>query len=129
VKNWFPYSLGMWQNVICITVGTVLIAVEVNFSPLKFRVGIYRGETRAVWCQIDPVFTGSRVVVCCKLWSSILWEQFSLLLPLSALKSCWEGLTFAIAVIKWLYEAHPQSKFPWGRVQKQNTIAWKYLLQ
>jgi hypothetical protein len=28
-----------------------------------------------------------------------------------------------------IYEAHPQSKFPWGRVQKQNTIAWKYLLQ
>jgi N-acetyl-anhydromuramyl-L-alanine amidase AmpD len=28
-----------------------------------------------------------------------------------------------------LYEADPQSKFPWGRVQKQNTIAWKYLLQ
>jgi hypothetical protein len=27
------------------------------------------------------------------------------------------------------YEAHPQSKFPWGRIQKQNTIAWKYLLQ
>jgi hypothetical protein len=27
------------------------------------------------------------------------------------------------------YEAHPQSKFPWGRVQKQNSIAWKYLLQ
>jgi hypothetical protein len=27
------------------------------------------------------------------------------------------------------YEAQPQSKFPWGRVQKQNTIAWKYLLQ
>jgi hypothetical protein len=26
-----------------------------------------------------------------------------------------------------MYEAHPQSKFPWGRVQ--NTIAWKYLLQ
>jgi hypothetical protein len=21
------------------------------------------------------------------------------------------------------YEAHPPSKFPWGRVQKQNTIA------
>jgi hypothetical protein len=28
-----------------------------------------------------------------------------------------------------VYEAHPQSKFPWGRVQKQNTMAWKYLLQ
>jgi hypothetical protein len=28
-----------------------------------------------------------------------------------------------------MYEAHPQSKFPWGRVQTQNTIAWKYLLQ
>jgi hypothetical protein len=28
-----------------------------------------------------------------------------------------------------VYEAHPQSKFPWGHVQKQNTIAWKYLLQ
>jgi hypothetical protein len=27
------------------------------------------------------------------------------------------------------YEAHPQSKFPWGRLQKQNTISWKYLSQ
>jgi hypothetical protein len=27
-----------------------------------------------------------------------------------------------------MYEAHPESKFPWSRVQKQNTIAWKYLL-
>jgi hypothetical protein len=27
------------------------------------------------------------------------------------------------------YEARPQSKFPWGRLQKQNTISWKYLLQ
>jgi hypothetical protein len=25
------------------------------------------------------------------------------------------------------YEAHPQSKFAWGRAQKQNTIAWKYI--
>jgi hypothetical protein len=28
-----------------------------------------------------------------------------------------------------MYEAHPQSKVPWGRLQKQNTISWKYLLQ
>jgi hypothetical protein len=28
-----------------------------------------------------------------------------------------------------IYVARPQSKFPWGRVQKQNTTAWKYLLQ
>jgi hypothetical protein len=34
-----------------------------------------------------------------------------------------------ILVAHPIYEAHPQSKFPWGRVQKQNTIAWKYLLQ
>jgi hypothetical protein len=27
------------------------------------------------------------------------------------------------------YEARPQSKFPWGRLQKQNTISWKYLLR
>jgi hypothetical protein len=27
------------------------------------------------------------------------------------------------------YEAHPQSMFPWGRLQKQNIISWKYLLQ
>jgi hypothetical protein len=27
------------------------------------------------------------------------------------------------------YEARPQSKFLWGRLQKQNTISWKYLLQ
>jgi hypothetical protein len=30
---------------------------------------------------------------------------------------------------KPIYEAHPVSKFPWGRLQKQNTISWKYLLQ
>jgi hypothetical protein len=30
---------------------------------------------------------------------------------------------------KLMYEARPQSKFPWGRLQKQNTISWKYLLQ
>jgi hypothetical protein len=29
----------------------------------------------------------------------------------------------------YTYEAHPQSKFPWGRLQKQNIISWKYLLQ
>jgi hypothetical protein len=27
------------------------------------------------------------------------------------------------------YEGRPQSKFPWRRFQKQNTISWKYLLQ
>jgi hypothetical protein len=27
----------------------------------------------------------------------------------------------------WRYEAHPQSKFPCGHLQKQNTILWKYL--
>jgi hypothetical protein len=27
------------------------------------------------------------------------------------------------------YEAHPQSMFPWGRLQKQNTISSKDLLQ
>jgi hypothetical protein len=30
---------------------------------------------------------------------------------------------------KLIYEAHPVSKVPWGRLQKQNTISWKYLLQ
>jgi hypothetical protein len=39
----------------------------------------------------------------------------------------WEMATFVRKLLN--YEAHPQSKFPWGRVQKQNTIAWKYLLQ
>jgi hypothetical protein len=39
-----------------------------------------------------------------------------------------EGTEMNIIIIP-RYEAHPQSKFPWGRVQKQNTIAWKYLLQ
>jgi hypothetical protein len=37
--------------------------------------------------------------------------------------------TSRIVTRSGVYEAHPQSKFPWGRVQKQNTIAWKYLLQ
>jgi hypothetical protein len=27
------------------------------------------------------------------------------------------------------FEAHPVSKVPWGCLQKQNTISWKYLLQ
>jgi hypothetical protein len=27
------------------------------------------------------------------------------------------------------YEAHPVSKVPWGRLQKRNTISWKYFLQ
>jgi hypothetical protein len=47
----------------------------------------------------------------------------------------WKGNAESVAKKVWVgkrkikYEAHPQSKFPWGRVQKQNTIAWKYLLQ
>jgi hypothetical protein len=26
---------------------------------------------------------------------------------------------------QWMYKAHPVSKVPWGRLQKQNTISWK----
>jgi hypothetical protein len=33
------------------------------------------------------------------------------------------------ATITENYEAYPVSKVPWGRLQKQNTISWKYLLQ
>jgi hypothetical protein len=52
------------------------------------------------------------------------------ILPLTSL-----SLAISSVILKSLdkteqsYEAHPQSKFPWGRVQKLNTIAWKYLVQ
>jgi hypothetical protein len=65
------------------------------------------------------------------LYSLLFWKLlvFEFMLSISEAFLCSEPALVLRIECKLYYEAHPQSKFPWGRVQKQNTIAWKYLLQ
>jgi hypothetical protein len=53
-------------------------------------------------------------------WEAVPWNWFRALTKHCAIKA-YGGVD--------IYEAHPVSKVPWGRLQKQNTISCKYLLQ
>jgi hypothetical protein len=117
-------SVSRWVQ----STATAMKTSNLAFIPLQFATSLVLQNTNQP--SIIPRLYEGRFIIYKLIISSVSVVKFSL--SRRMLSCSWmtffdssSDLFYPIAI----YEALPDSKFPWGRLQKQNTISWKYLLQ